>query len=472
MTFDHAVEDPVRPAPLVQSSTAAAAANTIGIPSSSRMEQLLNKYVNDNQETTMSKTPEKKNQSVVKAQQQAAVTPSLDAIKSFCRPWNYEDFRLRLGSFSQTYNWFAKPAYLSPIEAARRGWINTSLNTLHCHVCETDLIHDEDQLNGDQSQDKDILSAHHQACCGWRSNVCSSSFCLPPPLCRQGEGGEETAIQEEANTQLRHRFHALYHMLCGQGQQSSLSLRLDLSSMREALKKGEDTRSLLTVSALSALMPSEGVDSPTIAAAIGEIQQQLLLLSSDHDHQRSEDIKQDLSALTIAFCLVIAGWEKSKAQASSVHCSLCSRTVNVIANDIKSSMDPLSQHRPHCPHVITDQATSGKDDDSSGDSSKEKSVGGGGGWIRLLSSAFSRHNHSHSRSHTYSRRQTGLKRKRQSQSAGGEGTGLSTATAAAAATGEGDEEQQVIEDMMTDDEEIVEIDPASAFKRVRGALSL
>ncbi|CAM9435916.1 unnamed protein product, partial [Phaeothamnion confervicola] len=43
--------------------------------------------------------------------------------KISCRPWMYDDFLERLATFKPG-TWFAKPAAISALQAARYGWIN------------------------------------------------------------------------------------------------------------------------------------------------------------------------------------------------------------------------------------------------------------------------------------------------------------------------------------------------------------
>lgn len=95
----------------------------------SRMEELLDKYVN--------------NEAPV-----ASGAEVSDNASRVCRPWNYQDFQRRLRSFDKSYNWFAKPDHLSPLQAASRGWTNVGLNKLACLACNAEYEHSEQVFAG------------------------------------------------------------------------------------------------------------------------------------------------------------------------------------------------------------------------------------------------------------------------------------------------------------------------------------
>lgn len=49
------------------------------------------------------------------------------------RPWDRGDLFRRLATFRSS-TWFCKPAVISPVECARRGWTNTAADLLSCEV--------------------------------------------------------------------------------------------------------------------------------------------------------------------------------------------------------------------------------------------------------------------------------------------------------------------------------------------------
>ena len=49
------------------------------------------------------------------------------------RPWDRGDLFRRLATFKSS-TWFCKPAVISPVECARRGWTNTAADLLSCEV--------------------------------------------------------------------------------------------------------------------------------------------------------------------------------------------------------------------------------------------------------------------------------------------------------------------------------------------------
>ena len=57
-----------------------------------------------------------------------------------CRVWDRGDLLRRLQSYKAN-TWFCKPPGASPLDCARRGWVNTSLDMLTCEVrLSTDAI--------------------------------------------------------------------------------------------------------------------------------------------------------------------------------------------------------------------------------------------------------------------------------------------------------------------------------------------
>lgn len=55
------------------------------------------------------------------------------------RPWDRSDLFRRLRSFTSS-KWFCKPECISPLECARRGWLNSKLDRLQCEVSWQALV--------------------------------------------------------------------------------------------------------------------------------------------------------------------------------------------------------------------------------------------------------------------------------------------------------------------------------------------
>lgn len=97
------------------------------ITSSYHKKQLEDKYINNsnrdsNRDSNSNSSRDRDNSSSkhdIGQQQQQQSNGSM------CRPWNYDDFLLRLKTFHSTRHWFAKPSCISPIECALMGWVNT-----------------------------------------------------------------------------------------------------------------------------------------------------------------------------------------------------------------------------------------------------------------------------------------------------------------------------------------------------------
>ncbi|KAG8379378.1 hypothetical protein BUALT_Bualt07G0082400 [Buddleja alternifolia] len=56
-----------------------------------------------------------------------------------CRPWDRGDLFRRLSTF-KSMTWFAKPQVLSPLDCARKGWVNVDIDTLRCTSCDARLL--------------------------------------------------------------------------------------------------------------------------------------------------------------------------------------------------------------------------------------------------------------------------------------------------------------------------------------------
>jgi hypothetical protein len=56
-----------------------------------------------------------------------------------CRPLNLTDYRNRLETFCGPW-WFNMPLGISPIQCARRGWVNIGQDTLECRCCSEQLV--------------------------------------------------------------------------------------------------------------------------------------------------------------------------------------------------------------------------------------------------------------------------------------------------------------------------------------------
>eukprot|EP00727_Mastigamoeba_balamuthi_P013967 m51a1_g9193 putative glycoside hydrolase family 31 protein (2599) ;mRNA; r:85268-95290 len=103
-----------------------------------------------------------------------------------CRPWDAEDFAGRVGTFAAD-TWLGKPAELSPLECARRGWVNSALDTLTCPVCSARVSFVSPPRIGSSlppprpvAEWREQLNSKHTAQCPWRNNPAPLSLCQPP----------------------------------------------------------------------------------------------------------------------------------------------------------------------------------------------------------------------------------------------------------------------------------------------------
>eukprot|EP00048_Salpingoeca_helianthica_P013534 m.202621 g.202621 ORF g.202621 m.202621 type:complete len:256 (+) comp15514_c0_seq7:1688-2455(+) len=77
--------------------------------------------------------------------------------------------------------WFAKPATLSPLEAARHGWRNSNADELACAACSRTLncVRPDDAASDFDAQQAQQLLDGHGPLCPWRGNPASADYALP-----------------------------------------------------------------------------------------------------------------------------------------------------------------------------------------------------------------------------------------------------------------------------------------------------
>ncbi|KAG2589901.1 hypothetical protein PVAP13_5NG300300 [Panicum virgatum] len=103
-----------------------------------------------------------------------------------CRPWDRADLMRRLGSF-KAMTWFAKPKVISPVNCARRGWINIEPDVITCEACGARLLFSTPSSWTTQQVEKAAavfslkLDTGHKLLCPWIDNICDESLALFPP---------------------------------------------------------------------------------------------------------------------------------------------------------------------------------------------------------------------------------------------------------------------------------------------------
>ncbi|XP_078168819.1 C3HC zinc finger-like protein [Carex rostrata] len=103
-----------------------------------------------------------------------------------CRPWDRADLMRRLATF-KAMTWFAKPKVISPVNCARRGWVNVELDTISCEACGARLMFSTATSWTSQQVDKAAavfslkLDNGHKLLCPWTDNICEESLALFPP---------------------------------------------------------------------------------------------------------------------------------------------------------------------------------------------------------------------------------------------------------------------------------------------------
>ncbi|KAL6842518.1 hypothetical protein ACP4OV_027362 [Aristida adscensionis] len=103
-----------------------------------------------------------------------------------CRPWDRADLMRRLGTF-KAMTWFAKPKVISPVNCARRGWINIEPDVITCEACGARLLFSTPSSWTQQQVEKAAavfslkLDTGHKLLCPWIDNICDESLALFPP---------------------------------------------------------------------------------------------------------------------------------------------------------------------------------------------------------------------------------------------------------------------------------------------------
>eukprot|EP01024_Parvocaulis_polyphysoides_P048881 TRINITY_DN4688_c1_g1_i1.p2 TRINITY_DN4688_c1_g1~~TRINITY_DN4688_c1_g1_i1.p2 ORF type:complete len:129 (-),score=9.83 TRINITY_DN4688_c1_g1_i1:398-727(-) len=101
--------------------------------------------------------------------QESRVCPNVSDGKK-ALDFSYGGMFSRLTSF-QAFSWFGKPQPLSPIECARRGWINETVDTLKCQLCEERIFVPPEYFSNQKNYEKNLkqsvtsLVANHSAKC-------------------------------------------------------------------------------------------------------------------------------------------------------------------------------------------------------------------------------------------------------------------------------------------------------------------
>ncbi|KAL3648198.1 hypothetical protein CASFOL_007622 [Castilleja foliolosa] len=109
--------------------------------------------------------------------------------QALCRPWDRDDLFRRLSTF-KSITWFAKPQVVSPLECARRGWVNVDMDTIICFSCDARLLFSTPSAWTQQQVEKAAmvfslkLESGHKLLCPWTNNVCAEELAQFPVVSR------------------------------------------------------------------------------------------------------------------------------------------------------------------------------------------------------------------------------------------------------------------------------------------------
>ncbi|XP_051147816.1 uncharacterized protein LOC127262976 [Andrographis paniculata] len=124
-----------------------------------------------------------------------------------CRPWDRNDLFRRLATF-KSMTWFAKPQVVSPLECARRGWVNIDADTISCTSCDARLLFSTPFAWTHQQVGKAAmvfslkLESGHKLLCPWINNICTEELARFPIL------SSDSLIED-----YKKRFLSLSHLL-------------------------------------------------------------------------------------------------------------------------------------------------------------------------------------------------------------------------------------------------------------------
>ncbi|KAL7099085.1 hypothetical protein ACP275_09G059700 [Erythranthe tilingii] len=108
-----------------------------------------------------------------------------------CRPWDRDDLLRRLSTF-KSMSWFAKPQVVSPLECARRGWVNVDMDTIACASCDSRLFFSTPSTWTRQQVEKAAmvfslkLESGHKLLCPWTNSACEEELAQFPILSSDG----------------------------------------------------------------------------------------------------------------------------------------------------------------------------------------------------------------------------------------------------------------------------------------------
>ncbi|KAL6006914.1 hypothetical protein ACLOJK_032410 [Asimina triloba] len=103
-----------------------------------------------------------------------------------CRPWDRGDLMRRLATF-KSMTWFGRPKVVSPVNCARRGWINVEMDIIACEACGSRLLFSNPSSWTKQQVEKAAavfslkLDGGHKVLCPWIDNACDEALTLFRP---------------------------------------------------------------------------------------------------------------------------------------------------------------------------------------------------------------------------------------------------------------------------------------------------
>jgi hypothetical protein len=366
----------------------------------SRIEELMEKHL-----------PEESTTNAETLQEESVDAHAAENCFKLYRPWNRSDFLARLHTFNKVYNWFAKPDFLSPIQASLSGWYNVDRDRLQCDVCQTTFTHSAvtADVTAPPTTRSQFLRLQHKDSCPWREGTCKDSLANIPRF-------EDDALQlahcTATTRQLMKLLASLNTYASGSSPPAgeSNALVVTLSSLQVAITKeieamsnhaadNTKARSGQFHSPIDILCNQNNKDISFLQCLLrlGEASsgQQCNDASTSDIDTAVQQLLHNLNVLpnssqtsiaAISLLIALCGWEIVHSAASNsdannttevnVHCSLCQRNLKLAAG---TSFDPVKQHRVYCPWIVR-QSQSHLSSSNEGDEENVKQCQSEVGW--------------------------------------------------------------------------------------------
>lgn len=250
-----------------------------------------------------------------------------------CRPWSQSDFRLRLESFSNPSQWFAKPACIGPMQCARFGWCNSGTDLLKCESCSEELnFAFGGELSIDEGEDaasafSEYLSVGHAERCPWRSAPSPMSFATFP---------------ESSANKLRVEFQSSCDSITAQSTSESVMVAVPSELVSIVESEGSDIRSLLS-------FPEGSLESQSVPISEGGAE--VASLFGWRPSSRDTSGSLELECKLCCRCVRLGSSSNAADEPPTAKRSRLEANSALDSQHQIAKFDPEGEHRWYCPWV-------------------------------------------------------------------------------------------------------------------------